>query len=807
MLAVGLISAGTLSFEILLVRVFAIQHFHHFAYMAIGVAMLGFGASGTALALARSISSETATKLASWCSVGAAASLFLAPAIAFRIPLDPTQLPWDTGQWYRLAAVYLALALPFSAGAMVVLLAVAAAARHPGLVYGASFAGSGLGVAAAIAGLWLVVPERALALPAVLAAVGGLAATSRHENHEKGAAADVRARLAAAAIAFLAVLCVARPPWSVEVSPYKELPQVEAHPGAHRLAERSNPVGWVVAVEAPSLRHAPGLSLGFGGTLPHQIGLFLDGQVAGAVGTAAESQIVADWLPTAAPYGVREIHSVLIPGVGGGSEILNALAHGADRITGVELHSGIAELAQSLSEVGTFPSSVSWIVGDARRFAATTTDRYDLVTMPPSGAMGASAAGLHSLSEDFLHTTDAYVSYLKLLNEQGLLAVTCWLTVPPRKSARSVLTMAEALRLTAPANVRRGIVVMRSWGTATVLAKPTGFSQEEIASLRDWAARRLFDLDWYPGIEAPDTRFHHVEEPVLFNAARAASVGPVAAARFAASYPFDIAPVSDARPYPDHFLHLGSLGSLFGPERGSLLPFAEWGQIALAATLAQSLVLASLLMIVPAALTRRQQRGPHWLALVGYFSAIGFAYLAAEIAAIQQLGLLLGHPVYAVATVLAAFLIGSGVGSMVSDRVAVERVWMVGVIITALLLACAAAMLHVVHELQGANVAVRASVALAVLVPLALLMGMPFPLGLRKFTRGHQQGVAWAWAANGFASVVAAPLAALIALELGSPILFAGAAVAYAAASGLAVTPGRVTEEALAANHPPHDRG
>ena len=52
-LAVTFLSASTLAYEILLVRVFAIEQFHHFAYMAISIAMLGFGTSGTWLALVR----------------------------------------------------------------------------------------------------------------------------------------------------------------------------------------------------------------------------------------------------------------------------------------------------------------------------------------------------------------------------------------------------------------------------------------------------------------------------------------------------------------------------------------------------------------------------------------------------------------------------------------------------------------------------------------------------------------------------------------------------------------------------------
>ncbi|NIS01218.1 MAG: hypothetical protein GWN99_09155, partial [Gemmatimonadetes bacterium] len=62
-------------------------------------------------------------------------------------------------------------------------------------------------------------------------------------------------------------------------------------------------------------------------------------------------------------------------------------------------------------------------------------------------------------------------------------------------------------------------------------------------------------------------------------------------------------------------------------------------------------------------------------------------------------------------------------------------------------------------------------------------MGTPFPLGLRAVARGAAERVAWAWAANGFASVVATPLAALIALEAGSRILWLAAGLAYAGAA------------------------
>ena len=200
------------------------------------------------------------------------------------------------------------------------------------------------------------------------------------------------------------------------------------------------------------------------------------------------------------------------------------------------------------------------------------------------------------------------------------------------------------------------------------------------------------------------------------------------------------------------------------------------------ATLGQGVVLALLLLALPAALARGPGRRPR-ARVVLYFAAIGLGYLAAEIAAVQQLGLLLGHPVYAVAAALAAFLVCSGLGSVWSDRVRADRAWRAGAALLALLAVYAAILLGVVHRAQGAPLPARVAVALLALGPPALLMGLPFPLGLRALVGERTAVLAWAWAANGFASVIAAPLAALIALGAGSRVLFLFAAAAYGVAA------------------------
>ena len=52
-LSVGVTSLAVISFQLVIMQLLSISQWHHFAYMVISMAMLGFGAAGTFLALFR----------------------------------------------------------------------------------------------------------------------------------------------------------------------------------------------------------------------------------------------------------------------------------------------------------------------------------------------------------------------------------------------------------------------------------------------------------------------------------------------------------------------------------------------------------------------------------------------------------------------------------------------------------------------------------------------------------------------------------------------------------------------------------
>jgi spermidine synthase len=784
--AVGFLAAATLAFEILLVRVFAVEHFHHIAYMAIGVAMLGIGATGALIAAIGELSKDTAERWFRRATLLTVVSLVVVPAALHRISIDLTQLAWSAEQWVRLGVVYFLLALPFACGALAILLAITLENTRPGWIYGASFLGSGVGALLAIAILWVAHPARALAVPAAVAGIGTVV-IARPQRREIGL-------FSAALVAMVvALVALARPPWRVVVSPYKGLPQVESYPGARWVAEATSPLGWIVAVRAPAFRHAPGLSLAYAGEFPPQTALFVDGEIAGAVTHWAgrSAMELLSWLPTAIPYALGDRERVLVLSAGDGMEVWSAVTHGARRIVAVEPNTALTAVSAQLTPLPTRETTgvdIDWMASDGRTAVAGLRERFDLITLAPGGGLGGAAGGVHALNEDFLHTSEAYAQYLRRLTPRGLLAITRWVTVPPRGEVRAIFTAVEALRRLRPEAAHNGIVVARSWGTTTILVKPAGFTRADMQRLGTWTTERQIDLDWFPGAVDPAPQYHIPNDPTLVRAARAAITHRDSARRFADAYPFAVAPATDARPYPHRFLRASSVRMLLRSGATSWLPFAEWGYIALLATLAQSALLATVLILLPALVVFRPAPASAAAAdrtslfpLLTYFSAIGLGYMAAEIALIQQLTLLLGHPVYAVATVLAAILICSGVGSYWSDRIAPSRSRLLGVMLAAALLLFAMFLLDVVHLLQPASTLARGAATAVLIAPVALGMGMLFPLGLRALAAESGRRIAWAWAANGFASVVGVPLAALIAVEAGSPVLLLFAATAYAA--------------------------
>lgn len=766
--SIALLAGAALGYQVLLTRLFAIIQWHHLAFMVISLALLGTGASGTLLALLGERAGRGFRTL-----YPIAAALFGLSAIgAFllvqRLPFNALELGWNPAQLGYLLVQYLLLAIPFLCAATGIGLALVTFRAQRHRVYGWDLAGAGAGALGMILLLLILPPLGALLITAL---AGLLAATL------------TVGRLPRAALLLLAlalVVAFARQQPQPRLSDYKALRLTMQAAGAEEIARRHSPLGMISVVRNDTIpiRHAPGLSLGATAGPPEQLGLFIDGEPAGAItrytGERAPLAFL-DQLGSALPYRLLEQPSVLILGAGGGLPVLQALYHDARRVDTVELNRQLIRLiredyAEFAGRLYDQPG-VTVHNADPRHFAATGTSRHDLIQLPLEEA---GTGGLRALQESYRYTVEAFRDYHARLNPDGLLAVTGSLESPPRGAPKLFATAVAALEQSGVAEPDRRLVLIRGWRSFTLLLRNGEFGPEDLTAIRDFAEARSFDVAYYPDMPAElANRYNRMPEPYLYQAALAL-LGPERD-RFLREYKFDLRSATDDRPYFHHYFRWRTLPELWSLRAGGGISQLEWGYLVLVATLLQALLLGLLLILLPLWPIRREpslatntaaaNAATRWR-ILGYFTALGLGFLLLEIAFIQKLVLFLGHPLYAIAVVLAAFLIWAGLGSLCAGRL--QR-WPAALPTAAVAVAVLAVaylpLLPALFDL-AADWSTPGRLILGILLigPLAFCLGLPFPLGLARLAPTR---IPWAWAINGCTSVVAAVLALLLALAIG----------------------------------------
>lgn len=815
--ALLLVSASVLSYQIILVRSFSIGQWQHFAYMVISIALLGFGASGTLLAAlsraAKNAVSLSAVRASRSVWFAFSATLFaIGLPISFwltqHVPFEPLLVIWDRKQLLYLGCFYVVLFVPFFAAATAIGLALTTESENCPRLYASNLIGSGAGALLGV-GLLSVMPVEWAFLGVVVLAQGAAVLALLEANlwmeH------NWRRVLVSGGVAIMAILMltyVVRPP-SVRLSQYKGLSYALNLPQARGVAKRSSALARVDVVASPAIREAPGLSLitPAEASLPRQLGLYMDGESAGPI-TAFDGNVrklgYLDWTTAAAPYFAlhdkqRGLH-VCVLGAGGGAGVLTALRHGAQQVDAVELNADVPELLRR--EFHNFAGGlydrpeVRLHRAEARAFVQAARESWDVLDLTLLDSFAGSAMGLSAVGENYLYTREAFEAYLQHLRPDGVLAATRWVRMPPRDELKLFATAAAALERMG-LNPADRLVLIRSWATATILVKKESFTAPEVSGLRSWAEERLFDTAYFPGIEEDQhNRFNVLERDYYFEAIGAFLAQGKRREQFFDNYAFDLRPTTDQKPYFFHFFRWRALPLVLGEFRRSSIPFSELGYLILIATLFQASVLAILLIVSPLALLPRSiaptglpstkslsYRTARLRVLLCFF-ALGLGYLFVEMALIQRLVFFLANPIYAVALVLAGLLFVSGMGSAWAARrlqKGTSATWLASVaalIVAGTSIVYAFGLHAVLRPLLGWPLPVRMVLALAAMMPLGA-MGMPFPLVLRHLGQTHDELLPWAWAVNGCASVIAGPLATLVAVGAGLPVVLLGASACY----------------------------
>ncbi len=766
-LAIGLISVALLADQLALLQLLATSQWHHFAYLVISVALLGFGAAGTLLSLARQWLLTRLERLLPLCLLGCALGLLL-PLLAATFlfgQFDSYLLFVSFAEILKLLLVCLLLFLPFFCGALAIGLLFAAAPERIGSSYFANLLGSGLGCFVGLAGLELLFPEQLIPVCALLAWLAALPVLAVR----RGAVG------AAAAISVLILIAFLKP-LPVQLSQYKDLRRTLDLPGAEILERRPGADGQVHLVQASQLRGGTAVSLNWRKELPRVQALFSNGDRVGGLDPHLVEESPDDASTLALPYALTTPQRVLILAAESGAAVAQAVRNGAKQVRAV---AASRTLWQTLSaskvaqELLNHPR-VDWRQSAPRTWLVRDRESYGLIILPTVGSFGGSS-GLYALNEQPLLTREALQQAYRRLQPEGLLAVTVWFDYPLRKPLRLLATLAEALELEGGDSLQQ-LVAVRSWGTLTFCVKKSSFTVVELAGIRAFCARWGFDPLLLPGLTPAERQRHNRLQDAQLFVWFDQLLSP-ARQQLYADYPFRITPAVDDRPFFAQFLRWPFIADLIDLYGTRSMPFVELGLLVAALTTLVLLLLALALILLPLLRLPKGEGGLGRTLL--YFSGLGLGYIWVELVLIHRFSFYLGQPVLALALVVGVLLIGSGCGSLLSGKLSAARPgrWS-GVLV--LLIVSYALLIPALEQVSlGWNLWLRALLGGFTLVPLALLMGLPFPLGLRRLAELTPAQVPWAWGVNGCLSVAGAAGATLIAVELGFQLMLLLAAGAY----------------------------
>ena len=765
-------SAALLMTELALTRIFSVTMYYHFAFLAISIALFGLSASGVFVYVTRRrLARHDTGRLLATAAVLDAVVTLIALALLVRVRVG---LNYSPDNLVRMIAIYVLAALPFFAGGAVMSIAFARLTDRINVLYAADLIGAALGCLALIPLLNI------LGAPGVVMTAAALTA---------GAAICFAPRGSRVAVVVLGIgaLTIAGGMQISGRAPFDAI-VMKGHDTDRVLFSKWNSFSRIGVYDRPHGEWS--LSPKFSGTRAQSLYMDIDSAASTPIlkisGSVNDATYMRSEL-TAIAYHLVERpggFTTLVIGPGGGRDLVSALVFGARHIDGVEINPIIARdvmLGRFRDYSGNIYADprVTIHIEDGRSFVRRSTDRFDVIQASLVDTWAATAAGAYTLTENSLYTAEAFGEYLDHLNSGGVLTITRWVF----DGLRLVSLAQDACR-------RRGLdptqhlAIVRYDRVATFLLTKSPFTPDAVARLRRAADDLGFTVLYAPGIattvaqdDPPEMHRTGTSTADFANLILASDTQG-----YVDAYPEDISPTTDDRPF---FFHTTRLRNQFQTAFGRTMLFGN-GLSALLTLFGISAALVVLFVIGPL-LIGGGRPGPSWAGWLAYFGALGAGFMLLEVALLQRFVLLLGHPVYSLTVTLFSLLLGTGLGSLISRRVDAGRVratTVVALVGVATVAVVAAVVLgRIVDFAIPWPLSGRIALAVALLVPAGVLLGMGLPGGMRLLSRARPEIVAWGWGMNGAFSVVGATLAIFIAMNWGFSMTLLTGALVYAMAA------------------------
>ena len=796
-IALALISGSVLAYELFVMRVFACAGWSHFGSMVISIVMLGFGVFSTVLCILKDFFQK---RLLLWVKISLLAmgpAMAVCNGLAQGVEFNPIFLISDPSQKYLLGSYFLIYLLPFLLGAMFLGLIFLLKKDDFGTAYFANMTGSALGGVAILLGMYGLMPGKLLMVPLALWICGAFLWFGFGPGKKRGAC------VLAALSALLAISCSL---WmdQVKVSPYKAVSYARQFPDSRRVGLLASPFGLCEIYSSSYFHFAPGLSdnaMEYLEEMPRNafLGMYIDGD--GPMGVMRDMKgkylDYFHFLPMSMPFLLKTDPEVLVVQFGGGISTGLALSMGAREVTVAEGNPLILQAVREVPFVRDFTgrilenSKVRLIETDGSIYVGHAGRQFDLIDLSLADSTGLSMPGGSSIQEKFTYTAETFSDCIKALRDDGIFSITVWnREEPPKSTLKLAATLAGAARKSNPKGAENRFFAAHNYlSTFTILYKKDGFSADQTATLIEYCRRMSFEPVYYPGADFKQTdlekllnryRMSFFEGQDDSDAAGLsmtdlyrAVLGCIFRGDYGAvrsTYVFDFEPLTNDRPYFAGYTKHWEISTII-QRLDSICD--EWGYLLLWATLLLSCFFGSFLLAIPLLFGRRAifSREPGKPGIILYFICLGIGYIAVEIGYISQCIGCLGNPSVSFAVLVTGMLLFSGVGSYFSGRL-VHRAGRVVpgfcAAIAAILIFYAFALGPLLNIAGAWPYAYRALFCLALLFPVAFLLGFPFAVGMTVLSKtGREHFFVWAWGINGSFSVAGSVLVPVIAVNWG----------------------------------------
>ncbi len=447
------------------------------------------------------------------------------------------------------------------------------------------------------------------------------------------------------------------------------------------------------------------------------------------------------------PFATNQPAKVLLIGPGGGLDVWFGLRSKAQSITAVEVNPASIDLVRAFGWYNGdlyAQASVRTVVDEGRSLLRREDAQYDLIFLSQVVTLTNERLG-YALTENTIYTVEAFQDYFNHLTDKGQIGLVLYDEITLTRALSTVLAALRGQGMSDAEAIKHTMAFVDTQSGKPIpllMVSKALFTREDSVTYLAVARQVGFQPLYLPEVYA---------QPPLNDI----ESGKHTFADVEAQSTSNISAPTDNQPF------------FFQFERG-LAP----DLIPLVGLMIAVVIVGSILLVY----SRRRlvDRDVRWSPI--YFGALGAGFMLIEVTVIQQTHLFLGHPTLAVTTAIAVLLIGGGVGSLLSGRLALRtpRFPLIGVLIMVGL--WLTVWLTVSNSLLGLSTIARVAIVGFCLLPLALFMGMPFPLGLQRVGASGDRQVALAWAVNNAATVAGSIGATALATLYGyQSVLLVGA--------------------------------